>query len=322
MNRLLTGLALALLSAPVPSAAASDPVATASTVPVSEGYATTPDGIRLYYRVAGEGPETVIAPFALYHQAALDTLASGRRVVTYDPRGRGKSQAAPLDRVSLDYIISDLETVRAAVGAKKAAIIAWSGSGLETFVYTMRHPDRVTRLVQLAPVPPRAMPYAEQMTADRRRRTDAAAYEALQAKIKAGDFKGKPEEQCRAERVLSIKAILADPAMIDRTPDVCSSPNEQQPALGRYFGKLFESIIDLDVRDKLASVTIPRLVIYPLQDNISKTGVKEWVQGQSNARYLEIEKSGHMPLYEQPEKTLRAIDQFLRGEWPDGAITL
>jgi pimeloyl-ACP methyl ester carboxylesterase len=115
--------------------------ASAEAPTITEGHATTPDGIRLYYRVAGSGEETVIVPFALYHGSALDALAEGRRVVTYDPRGRGKSQAAPLDRVSLDYLLSDLETVRRAVGAERVALIGWSGGGMETFVYTLRNPE-------------------------------------------------------------------------------------------------------------------------------------------------------------------------------------
>src|SRR4051794_5999985 len=60
---------------------------------ITEADAVTPDGVRIHYRVAGAGSDVVIAPFALYHGDSLDKLAVGRRVVTYDPRGRGKSQA-------------------------------------------------------------------------------------------------------------------------------------------------------------------------------------------------------------------------------------
>ncbi len=133
------GLGSVVLAMP----AAAAPAPASAPMPVREDYAITPDGVRIYYRVAGSGPETVIAPFALYHGSSLDRLANGRRIVTYDPRGRGSSQAAPLDRVSLDYLLSDLDAVRQAVGAEKVAIIGWSGGGMETFVYTLRNPERV-----------------------------------------------------------------------------------------------------------------------------------------------------------------------------------
>ena len=103
--RALASAMLALMgtqaTAAVPSALLSAEQARA--VPVTESYATTPDGVRLYYRVAGSGHEVLIAPFALYHGSALDRLAKGRRVVTYDPRGRGGSQAVKPDRCHSTY---------------------------------------------------------------------------------------------------------------------------------------------------------------------------------------------------------------------------
>lgn len=34
--------------------------------------------------------------------------------------------------------------------------MGWSGLGMETAFYAIRHPDRVSRLMQVAPVPPSA----------------------------------------------------------------------------------------------------------------------------------------------------------------------
>jgi len=70
------------------------------------------DGVRLYYRSVGEGPEVVVVPMALYLAAFLEPLASNRRVVFYDPRNRGRSDAADLNTVSLDQQIEDLEELR------------------------------------------------------------------------------------------------------------------------------------------------------------------------------------------------------------------
>jgi hypothetical protein len=68
-----------------------------------EGYAVTPDSVRLWYRVVGEGKETVLAPVAVYHGTQLDGLATGRRLVLYDPRGRGRSDPVSPAKVSLDH---------------------------------------------------------------------------------------------------------------------------------------------------------------------------------------------------------------------------
>jgi pimeloyl-ACP methyl ester carboxylesterase len=288
-------------------------------ISVVESQALTPDSVRLYYRVAGEGPETVIAPFALYHESALDSLAVGRRIVTYDPRGRGRSDSVPANKVSLTHLLLDLETVRRAVGADSVALIGWSGGGMETFIYALRNPGRVTRLVHLAPVAPRFVPYGEQMMRDREQRTDTVARAAFRRRIAAGEFRNDPAAECRASAVVNQPALFADPARMPATPDVCRFPNEHLTPLGAYFGALFRSIDGYDWRDSLAAVAIPRLVIHGARDNIPLAGNEEWVTGQPNARIVVMDSSGHWPHYEQPAATISAIETFLRGQWPANA---
>ena len=322
---------LVMLLAPPSAGSATDaetsaatPVAVTGAAPVSvtEGSAVTPDGVRLHYRVAGRGGEVVLAPFALYHGASLDPLADGRRIVTYDPRGRGRSQAVPPDKVSLDLLLSDLDTVRRAIGAEQVSLIGWSGAGMETFVYALRNPGRVRRLVQLAPVGPRLAPYGAQMMVDRQARTDPAAAAALVERVEAGAFVGNPAAHCRASNAVTNPPLLADPARTGLIPDVCHWSNEHPERLGRYFGALFPTIEGYNWRSSLSAVAIPRLVIHASRDNIPLAGSEEWVRGQPNARILLIENSGHFPQHEQPEATLSAIAEFLDGRWPAEARSL
>jgi len=309
-----------LAFAGIVSCRAEAPESAVHTIAVSEHFATTSDSVRLYYRVAGDSGPTVLAPFALFHGHALDSLATEFRVVTYDPRGRGQSDAVPPGKVSLNHLLLDLETVRQAVGAEQVSIIGWSGGGMETFVYAMRNPNRVTRLVQLAPVAPRFVPYGGLMIADRRARTDSAAAARFNERQRAGAFGTDTAALCRAADSVSSPPLFANPATRPATPDVCRFPNEYPARLGVYFGALFSSIDGFDWRDSLSAVSIPRLVIHGARDNTPLAGNEEWVTGQPNARLLVIENAGHWPHYEQPQETLSAIRAFLRGGWPDGAI--
>lgn len=137
-------------------AACARPDATPGPITVTEGYAVTPDSVRLWYRSVGAGPNVVIIPNALFHGERLDSLASAsRRLVLYDPRGRGRSDSISPSAASIDHSVADVEVIRQAVSADSVALIGWSGMGMELFVYALRHPTRVTRLVQLAPVAPR-----------------------------------------------------------------------------------------------------------------------------------------------------------------------
>jgi len=92
------------------------------TAQVREGYAVTEDSVRLWYRIVGKGKETVLVPVGLYYGTRLDRLARGRRIVLYDPRGRGHSDSVAPAKVSLDNQIRDIETIRRAVGAQRAAV--------------------------------------------------------------------------------------------------------------------------------------------------------------------------------------------------------
>lgn len=288
----------------------------------SEAYAITADSVRLWYRVVGNGEETVMAPNALFHGTQLDSLARNRRLVLFDTRGRGRSDTVPAAKISLAHNLRDVETIRRAVGAERVALIGWSGMGMELFVYALRNPDRVTRLVQLAPVAPRWVPYSQQMFQDRQRRTDTAAVRMLDERRARGEFANDPAALCREQARTFTPPTFGDTTTVRFAPDVCGNPTEWPDRIGAFFAAFLGSIEGFDWRDSLAAVTVPRLVIHGARDNTPRVGNEEWVVGQPNARFLLIPEAGHWPHYERPMLTLPAIARFLEGAWPDGAVAL
>ena len=304
---------LAALLACVRSEPPASPIAT-------DHQLVTTDSVRLYYRVIGDGPETVIVPLALFHTTRLDGLAHHRRLVLYDPRGRGRSDTVPAGKVSLEHNLRDLEAIRTAVGAERVALIGWSGLGMELFVYALRYPERVTRLVQLAPVAPRWVPWADSLGADRARRTDSTALAALRSREARGDFQNDPAGHCRARAAVYTPATFADPSMARLAPDVCGYSTEWPNRIGGYFGALMESIEGFNWTDSLSRVArVPRLVIHGARDNTPVRGNWEWIAGQPNARLLVVEGAGHWPHYERPDVVLPAVERFLKRAWPEGA---
>ena len=287
-----------------------------------QGYVTTPDSVRLWYRVVGTGAETVIIPAALYHRTSFDKLARGRRLVLYDPRRRGLSDTVPASKVSIETDLADLETIRKAVAADSFALIAWSALGMEYYIYALRYPGRVTKLIQLATLAPRRVPYWDLMKTRQQARIDKAAEARLNVRIAAGEFKNREAALCRALADLSNPATFGDPTMSHLAPDVCDSPNEWPARYGVMVQAILASFGDFDWRSSLAGVTIPRLVIHGDRDNFPVDGAREWVAGQPNARLLILTGVGHWPQYERPAQTIGAIDQFLRGHWPAGSHAL
>lgn len=287
---------------------------------VQEGFARADDGVRLYYRVIGDGPQVVVVPVGFYLESLLAPLATPeRRLVFYDPRGRGRSDGVDPARVSLDHQIADVEAVRRALEIEQMALIGWSGLGMEMAVYTIRHPERVTRLVQVGPVPPRQTPWAEQGYATRARRYDAEAVRRLNERSDAGDFETDPAGHCRALNDVVLPALVATSSRYNRIPDVCVHQNEWPVNTGPLFEALLGSFGDYDWRDALESVTVPRLVVHGEEEAFPLEGSREWVRGFQNARLLVIPDARHFPFVDRPDLFFPAVDRFLRGDWPPEA---
>jgi len=105
--------------------------------PAISGYIDR-DGVRVYYEAYGsDGPVILLMPtWELVHSRIwkfqIPFLARHGRVVTFDPRGNGRSDR-PLDVAAYDRreFARDALAVLDAVGAATAAVVAWCGGGEE-----------------------------------------------------------------------------------------------------------------------------------------------------------------------------------------------
>lgn len=292
-------------------------VETSAGLPVDSGFVTTDDGVRLFYRTVGDGPLDVVVPVGLYLEDALLPLASpDRRLVFYDPRARGRSDAGDRSLVTLDRQIADVEAVRQGLSIDSMVLIGWSGLGMEMAVYTMRHPGNVVRLVQVAPVAARDEPHNTEAYRRRGEWTDTAALAAVRARFEQGEFDGDPAAHCRALNVVTAPTNFADPAYAAAVPDVCRYPNEYRDSLSLLFPSLLGSFQGYDWRTDIAAVDVPRLVIHGDSDAFPVDGSREWVPPGSNARLLILDGAGHFPFLERPDVFFPAVEAFLRGEWP------
>lgn len=276
----------------------------------TDGFVETDDGVRLYYTVIGSGEQDVVIPVGFYLEEALRPLASPeRRLIFYDPRCRGRSDCSDLSIVSLDRQLADLENLRDALGIEQMALIGFSGLGMEMAQYAVRHPDRVSKLVQVAPVPP-TKAIMDEHGDTRSDRVDAEAMEALNRRIDAGEFEDEPEKLCRLYNELTLPSNFADPANAAMVPDVCRYENEWPSNLWPYFGALLPSFGEWDLTDEMERLGIPRLVVHGLEDGMPLEGAEAWA-APDEAELLVLSPAGHFPFLEKPDEFFPAVDAFL-----------
>jgi pimeloyl-ACP methyl ester carboxylesterase len=101
-------------------------------------------------------------PFA----ATADVLADGHTVVTYDPRGLGRSTVDdPAQDVTPDIEADDLAALIDAVGGGAADVFGSSGGAVAGLALVARHPDRVRTLIAHEPPVTELLPDADPVRA-------------------------------------------------------------------------------------------------------------------------------------------------------------
>ncbi len=115
-------------------------------------YATTNDGVQLYYEVSGSGtPVIFVHEFAGDHRAWEPQMRHfGQRymAITYAARGYPPSDVPDdVSKYSQARAADDIAAVLDALGIAKAHVVGLSMGGFATLHFGFRHPDRALSLV-------------------------------------------------------------------------------------------------------------------------------------------------------------------------------
>jgi pimeloyl-ACP methyl ester carboxylesterase len=122
----------------------------------TEGYVTA-NGQRLHYIAAGEGPLAILLhgfpEFWYSWRMNIPALARIRRVVALDMRGYNLS-SKPASGYDVATLTTDIRCVIEALGERQADIIGHDWGGALAWIFAIREPDYLRRLVVLnAPHP-------------------------------------------------------------------------------------------------------------------------------------------------------------------------
>jgi pimeloyl-ACP methyl ester carboxylesterase len=288
--------------------------------PDSEGFLER-EGVRVFWESYGEGePAVLLLPtWMLAHsrhwKMQIPFLARQHRVVTFDPRGNGRSDR-PTEAAAYDVrrTVGDALAVLDRLGIERAVIAGFSAGAEPVLVLAAEHPERVIGAVFIGPSLPLGAPHPERAVAFSSfwqpfGRTDGwfknnAAYwrhdypdfvHYFFGQFFSEPYSTKGYEDAVAWALETTGETLATEAASD---GVIKS-REQAEAMARRVG-------------------CPVLVIHGTDDRISPASRSERLATLTSGRLALIDGAGHGPHLRDPVKVNELIGDFVERVHPRG----
>jgi pimeloyl-ACP methyl ester carboxylesterase len=264
------------------------------------------NGHTIFYTVKGEGK-----PLLLLHgygagiwvwEKQIEALSQSYRVYALDLIGHGYSDRPKISYTPETYI-RFLRDFMDGVGIQKATLIGNSMGGGMAWAMAIRHPERVDRLVLINCVPPDVLQQIKN--------------ESFRTLVAIKDIPILPYLVIAARSKNSIRWILLECVWDIKliTPEVLNRQYQISKIKGttRVLYSTFKHAEEaLELKDQLAQVYQPTLFVWGEKDFIFPPQVGETLhQAITGSKFLRIEKSGHIPMWETPDQVNQAILSFL-----------
>ena len=259
------------------------------------------DGAELSYRAEGAGTPLILctASFSTHlHWSGVEAaLAQRHRVVTWDYRGHGLSEAPDdPERYSLAQITEDLRVVHeTAIGDEPAIVGGLSIGGLISLSHALAHPGRVRALVLVNTGPgfkkPEAAAQWQQMLERAAAKMEAVGLETyLEGRRAQAELLGLDPEGPAARAVRS---------------GVLRSTVRGLTLFARQVAGPVPNLVD-----RLAEVTVPTLVLVGALDPAFQRASEVMAAKLPDATRVVLEGAGHVANLDQPDAFVREVEAF------------
>jgi 3-oxoadipate enol-lactonase len=256
----------------------------------------TANGISMHYTLNGPPSAPVVT---LSHSLATHlgmwepqvvALAGRYRVLRYDTRGHGETEAPP-GAYSLDQLAEDARTLLCALGVERTHFIGLSMGGMIGQVLALKHPDMLRSLV-LCDTSSRVPPEARPMWDDRIRIAETQGME--------------PHVEPTIGRWFTPSYGEGHPDVVDRVRTMI-----RQTKPHGYIG-CGHAIKMLDLTDQLRRISVPTLVIVGEDDPGTPVAASRAIHERIGGSELMILKvASHLSNIEQAGAFNQAVMAFL-----------
>lgn len=268
------------------------------------------EGAHLGYRMEGHGPTCLVLGSSIYYPRAFSQgLRERLRLVFVDLRHFGTSDPSfGPDRITVATYADDIEKIRQTLGLGDVIVIGHSFHATFALDYALRYPEHVRGVVWIGASPRDDPAEEDRLWADvslERKELDARKRAELTPELRATL---SPSELFIREYLVNEPRFWYDHALDTSWmwDDVVADP----PAWDRV-AELFE---DDDGAEGAAKVTVPVLVAVGRFDyNNPYTLWRRNGDEETPFSFVLFERSGHGPMFEEPERFDQALLEWVGG---------
>lgn len=224
-------------------------------------------------------------------------LAQSHRLIRYDERGCGLSDW-DVPEISFETFVTDLETVVDAAGLDRFPLLGISQGASVSIEYAVRHPERVSHLILFG-----GYPAGWRHTAAD---DEVREREAVMVLTEAGWGRADPAYRHLFSTTFLPDATPSELAWFDEFQRRTTSP--------RNAVRFLQAFSELDVRERLAQVTCPTLVIHSRGDRrIPLSTGRALASAIPEAEFIGLESNNHLLIGREPsaQAFIDAVRRFL-----------
>ena len=260
---------------------------------------TTNDGVRIHFETEGreDGPPLLFAHslgthLGLWDRQAREAAGLGFRVIRYDARGHGRSEAPDGD-YTLERLGLDALGVLDRLGIDKAAFCGISMGAMAATWLAMHHPRRFSRvaLCNSAAWMPDRQAWDDRINTVLKDGTEAVV-DAVSERWFTPGF--------RAENPDEVERIRAMVLATDRNG---------------YAGAT-AAVRDMDLRDRLGLIESPALVVIGVHDTVTPPERGQYLVERIPGAQKIVLEAAHLSSVEAADEFNRVVLRFLAGERP------
>lgn len=248
-------------------------------------------GLRLFYREAGHGPETMVlvhgnVASSRWWDLVTPELSRRYRIIAPDLRGFGQSDK-PGSGYTVTQFAADLAALVGALGLPPAHFVGHSLGGSVVMQFALDHSDLVRSLILVDPGPAEGQ------------YTPAERFPLLQATAKNREY---------------MKMAIAGVTPTLPRDDFFEALLDDAMLAGDVLIPVAKDLNQWNVQSRLNEINAPVLVLQGEQDTlVSVDALHRTVSGIAGARLEMVPGVGHSCEVENPAEFLRLVESFLGG---------